>query len=324
MIKRLCTSDWQLADNQRDKYRLDWVKNELPKLIQKYKPDQLLVLGDVTESKDNHPASLVNEIVDLFYDLQKTCYVIILQGNHDFLHKEHPYFKFVSKFDNVEWIAKPTVLDNCLYLPHTRNHKQDWKRIDFSEHEFIFAHNIFEGVKANGQKLSGIPLTIFPDSACVISGDVHEPQSFDVLTYVGSPFTTDFGDDLQPRVLLLDDLKVKSIKVGGPQKRLLNCKWSHGDFVCSDIAHEGDIVKVRVELEMQHVAEWDAIRSKIIDWTAKNKLKLYTIIPQVVYDTNDASTIVNSQRKSDDEYLSDFVKRTGIDDQTAKIGKELI
>lgn len=326
-MRRLVSSDWQLADNQRDKYRLDWVKNELPKLVDKYKPDQLLVLGDITEAKDAHPASLVNEIVDLFYDLQKTCYVIILQGNHDFLHKEHPYFKFVSKFDNVEWIAKPTDLDNCLYLPHTRDYKKDWKEVTFKNFEYIFAHNIFEGVKANGQKLSGIPLSTFPDGSCVISGDVHEPQSFDVLTYVGAPFLCDFGDDYQPRVLLLDDLKVKSIKVGGPQKRIINCSVNKiagkRELAFDHDSNAGDIVKIKVELCMEEVAEWNAIRSEIIDWCTKNKLKLHTISPVVAYDT-DASTIVNSQRKSDDEYLNDFVKRTGIDDRTAAVGKELL
>ncbi|MDE2589219.1 MAG: metallophosphoesterase, partial [Patescibacteria group bacterium] len=214
-------SDWQLTDNPRDRYRTDWVVNELPRLVDKYQPDQLLVLGDITESKDSHPATLVNEVVEIFYQLSKQCEVVILQGNHDFLHKDSPFFQFLIRFDNIRWIANPTVTDNCLYLPHTRNYKKDWEALDFAGHDFIFAHNLFQGTKVNGQKLSGIPTNIFPDDSMCISGDVHEPQTVDVVTYVGSPFTTDFGDDFQSRVLLLDHLSVKSIKVYGPQKRII-------------------------------------------------------------------------------------------------------
>lgn len=212
-----------MADNARDRYRTDFVVKTLPELVGKHKPDQLLILGDVTEHKDQHPARLVNELVNALCDLAAShkLEIIVLQGNHDFLSNAHPFFAFLENFKGIRWIAKPEVLDNCLYLPHTRDYKKDWKGIDFKGHDFIFAHNIFEGVKANGQKLSGIPTKIFPEDAFVISGDVHEPQSFDCVTYVGSPFTTDYGDDYQGRVLLLKGLKAKSIKVFGPQKRLV-------------------------------------------------------------------------------------------------------
>jgi metallophosphoesterase superfamily enzyme len=33
----------------RDRYRTDFVVQTLPVLIEKYKPDQLLILGDLTE-----------------------------------------------------------------------------------------------------------------------------------------------------------------------------------------------------------------------------------------------------------------------------------
>lgn len=220
-MKRLISSDWQLTDNPRDKYRTDWVVNELPKLIDKYKPDQLLVLGDLTESKDAHPAPLVNEIVNCFCSLAESVEIVVLQGNHDFLHNEHPFFAFLENFKSIHWISKPEVLDGCLYLPHTRDYKKDWKGINFNGHDFILAHNTFAGTKVNGQELSGIPTDIFPENCCVVSGDVHEPQQVGPIIYVGSPFLVDFGDDFQPRVLLLEDLKVKSIKVSGLQKRVI-------------------------------------------------------------------------------------------------------
>lgn len=325
-MRRIVTSDWQLCDNARDRYRTDFVVNQIPKLIEKYKPDQLLVLGDLTEAKDNHPASLVNEMVDFFCSLAQSfeIEIIVLQGNHDFLHNGHPFFKFIENYRSLHWIARPEVLDNCLYLPHTRNYKRDWKGIDFKSHDYIFAHNIFEGVKANGQKLSGIPTRIFPDGCCVISGDVHEPQSFDLVTYVGAPFLCDFGDSYDPRVLLLDGLKIKSIKVGGPQKRLIEVFWKEGmQFRRTGDFNPGDIVKVKSYLEMEHVAHWDRLRSHLSQWLADQGAIVSTIIPVVTYAQGARAEPIG-QRKSDKQYFDAFVSRNGIDERSAAIGKEIV
>mgnify|MGYP001553585418 FL=1 len=330
-MRRLCTSDWQLTDNPRDRYRTTFVVNEIPKLVEKYKPDQLIFLGDLTENKDEHPASLVNEVVEFFSFISCKTDVIILQGNHDFLHKEHPFFAFVENFKNIHWISKPEVLDGCLYLPHTRDYKQDWKDVDFKGHDFIFCHNLFDGVKANGQKLSGIPTSIFPDDAVVLSGDVHEPQELDggKVIYVGSPFLTDFGDDFQPRILLLDDLKIKSIKVYGPQKRVIEATPEQGvggplRFRHSPQLHTSDIVKIKVNIGMEHVAEWDKWRSLAEKWAIDRGLVVNSIIPVVSYDVGERAKPVKGQRKSDKQYLEAFVSRSGIDKKTAEIGKEIV
>ena len=333
-MRRIVTSDWQLTDNPRDRYRTDFVVDALPELVNKYKVDQLIIAGDLTEEKDAHPAPLVNEIVYCFNNLSQVCEIIILQGNHDFLHNAHPFFEFLSCFDNIKWISKPTILDNCLFLPHTRDYKKDWANVDLkADYDFVFAHNIFTGVNAaNGHALSGIPPTIFPKDAMVISGDVHEPQIVNEnIVYVGSPLLCDFGDDYQPRVLLLDDLKVKSIKVYGQQKRLISVIWKNnapngGEDTYFDIgkASEGDIVKINVHIEMKHVSEWATIRQQIEDWAIQNKFVVNSIIPVVAYERGKRQQIVNGSSKSDNEYLDAFVKRLGVDEQIAQVGKELM
>lgn len=326
-MRRLVSSDWQLQDGARDRYRTNFVVDQLPKLLDKYKIDQLLCLGDVAEQKDNHPATLVNEIVDAFYNLQKQCKVIILQGNHDFLHKGHPYFHFVSKFDNVEWISKPTELDNCLYLPHTRDYKKDWKDVKFVGYDFIFAHNIFTGVSTNtGHALSGIPTNIFPDDCQVIAGDVHDPQELadGKIVYVGSPTLCDFGDDYAPRVLLLDDLKIKSIKVSGPQKRLIDISWDSDHCLVAPGVNEGDIVKIRVQLRMKDVAVWAAIRQEVESWATKCKFVVNTIQPVVNQVVGERQKLVKSSKKEDAEYLVSFVKRLGVDKETAEVGANIL
>jgi hypothetical protein len=333
---RLVTYDWQLDSNPRDRYRINFVVEQLPKLIDKYKVEQLLFLGDICEQKDSHPAPLVNEIVNAFHDLSQQCEVIILQGNHDFLHNAHPFFEFVNRFKNICWISKPTERDGCLYLPHTRDYKKDWANIGFTkDYAYIFAHNIFSGVSTNtGHALSGIPPSIFPNNAFVISGDVHEPQTFHPviggsITYVGSPTLCDFGDFYQPRVLLLDDLKVKSIKVFGQQKRLVQCTWDESKplkarFEYPHQTSENDIVKINVHLEMKHVSEWAIIREQVEAWAIKNNFVVHAIVPVVAYEAGKRQSIVNSSRKSDAQYLETFVGRLGVDERTAAVGKEII
>lgn len=327
-MRRLISSDWQLAYNDRDRYRTDFVVKTLPKLIDNYKVDQLLVLGDICEAKDSHPAPLVNEIVNTFHDLSKKCEIIILEGNHDYLHENHPFFEFVACFDNISWISVPTVRDNCLYLPHTRDYKKEWGDVNFEGHDFIFAHNIFTGVSTQtGHALAGIPPSIFPKDAVCISGDVHEPQIINEnIIYVGSPTLTDFGDDYTPRVLLLDDLNIKSIKVGGQQKRLINVGWLDG--VIPDglyhKANQGDIVKIQVNLEMKDVAEWAMIRQEVEQWAAKKNFVVNSIIPNIAYVKGERQKIINSSQKSDTNYLNAFVNRLGIDDKTMEVGKGII
>jgi len=327
-MRRLVTSDWQLDANPRDRYRLDFVTKTLPELIDKYKIDQLLVLGDITEAKDNHPALLVNEIVQAFVQLSSKCEILILQGNHDFQAKDHPFFQFLSQFKNIFWISGIFHKDNCLFLPHTRNYKQDWKNVDFEGHDFIFAHNIFTGVNTQtGHALSGIPTTIFPEDSQVISGDVHESQELDngKIVYVGSPTLCDFGDSYQPRVLLLDGLKMRSIKVYGQNKRLISLDWAGGGMSkAAQSVNENDIVKIQVQIQMTDVAKWAEIRQEVEDWAIQNKFVINTIAPVVAYDSGERQKIVKSVRKTDHQYVQSFVQRNGVDKETADIGRELI
>lgn len=325
-MKILVTGDLQLAPGDRDKYRLDFLSNTLPGLIRKHKPDQLIIAGDLTEPKDNHPADLVNKIVTEMSSLAKLCKIIILQGNHDFLHKSYPFFQFLEHIPNIQWIGVPTEQDGCLFLPHTRDYKKDWKDMNMEGYNYIFAHNIFSGVTANGLKMSGVPSTIFPDDAVVISGDVHEPQSFDVITYVGSPYLCDHGDSYNPRVLLLDALSIKSIKVSGPQKRLVTVDWKtnyeqadfHGEV------REGDIVKFKVNIGMDHVADWVNIRELVSSWGISRGLVMNTIQPVVEVIQGERQKLVKGKHKSDNQFFEAYVARAGIDAKSAEVGKELM
>jgi 3',5'-cyclic AMP phosphodiesterase CpdA len=218
-MKVLITSDLQFSDNPRDAYRFG-IRDQITDLIKHHNVDWLYILGDLTEAKDQHPASLVNKITSIIRTWSRHTKVLILQGNHDYLDIAHPFFEFLKNFDGVKWVAAPTTFNGAIFLPHTRHYARDWNDLDL--YGQVYAHNIFEGTKAgNGHVLDGIPLTEFQPNTRIVSGDVHEPQSFGCVTYVGSPYTCDHGDDYDPRVLLIEGDKMTSIPVSGPQKRLV-------------------------------------------------------------------------------------------------------
>jgi hypothetical protein len=179
-------------------------------------------------------------------------------------------------------------------------------------------------VKANGESLSGIPLSVFPDDVFVVAGDVHEPQTLGVVTYVGSPCLCSFGDSYQPRVLLLDGLDVKSIKVQGQQKRLIDIVWPAEPMMDYFKANDGDIVKIRAHIKMEHVAQWSEIRQEIEQWAVENKFIINTIVPEVEYVHGERAKVVKGDKKSDNQYLTAYVKRSGADAATAKVGQGII
>lgn len=342
----LITADIHLNINPRDAYRHDWQK-EFRRLARKYKVDAALILGDLTDQKEEHKSALVNALVEHIYQLSRICTVIVLRGNHDLASlSETPFFEFIQRLENVFWVGEPTLawdpedltpalrseLAGAAWLPHTPNYQRDWQGLDLRRPELIFTHNTFAGAEVGARKLEGIPTDIFADGSCVTSGDVHTPQSFDVVTYVGAPYTIDFGDNYKPRVLLADPSnrlgELKSIPCTGPQKRLLEI--SSDSETASQLAKKkgfnpNDIVKVRVNLGRGAFARWSEITDKIHQWGHRHGYVIDMIQPVVDKPTNrERAARALASPQSDKELLKVYAKRQNIDAQTTQIGLELL
>src|ERR1700678_2446598 len=130
----LVTGDIHWSENAKEDYRHQWVK-WLVTTIQKKEATTLIILGDLTNSKDRHDAWLTNKVADHIHELSNICKVIIQMGNHDYLATDNPFFEFLRFIPNVRWIGVPTSfqvedIGNCLFLPHTRNYKKDLVMLD--------------------------------------------------------------------------------------------------------------------------------------------------------------------------------------------------
>lgn len=338
----LAISDLHISANKRDHYRLDFLE-ALIGILERRQPDCLLILGDLTEEKDRHPARVVNAVVALIHAYSLICPVVILQGNHDYRSEGHPFFAFTQCLKDVYWINTPTIgsdlqrevgyiFKNDLFLPHTFDHERDWAahKADIQAGRFsrIYAHNAFSGANlgSGAPTADGIPLAYLGKAKSVIAGDIHIPQTVGgIVTYCGAPYRVDFGDDYEPRFLVIeqDTQKLRSVGCGGwPQKRLFEI--SKTAVLDKLETNEGDVVKLRIHV--RNMKDWAAINAEASEWATKRQITLHLCEPIIKRVDADRSIVVAAPESdlSDDDILRQFAKRHSVDEETLDAGLELV
>lgn len=334
-MRALITSDWHLTDNIRDEYRWGFVERWLPNFLIEEHPAFMIFAGDATEAKGNHSAELVNRLVSAFSALADLCPIVFIPGNHDGLSPEFPFFKFLSSLrgDRIYWVPNPLRLHTVpnvptafvagkrtLLLPYTRNYEKDWEEIDFKSYDWVIAHQSFAGAKSeSGFTLSGIPLSYFPKGLRIISGDVHKPQTYGALTYIGSPYTVDHGDDFEGRVLLWDGEEFDSIPVPGPQKRLFEV--SSIKELLKQKPAVGDIVKVR--LDISSYDEWPEAKVQIEEWVRARGVTLHIATP-IIQQAVTRSSKIETKSMTDEEILEAYAQKRNVSKAYVSSGFKLL
>jgi hypothetical protein len=275
----LITSDLHLTDQPITEYRwglFPWLAEQ----IKKHHVRSLLILGDVTDSKDRHSAELVNRIVTAINSLPIDN-IIIMAGNHDWLKQGQEFFRFLSLLPHVQFITKPHEdIDQhgplAMFMPYSKNPSKEWAGMDFSHYDLLFMHQTIKGaVASNGQEMDGEELPSFAGPR-TYSGDIHVPQVIGGLTYVGSPYHVHFGDKFKPRCILLDrqgkqsDLHFETI-----QRVVI--KVSSFDQLRGMMFRDGDQVKLRVELPESEAHAWSRIRRQYVEWLMAHRVEVHGV-----------------------------------------------
>lgn len=323
----LATADWHLTDLPRDSYRHKW-QAELLHFVHKYKPKAVLINGDITEAKDEHSAQLTNAVADHVHQLSQLTEVVIIMGNHDYAAEDAPFFAFLRHMPHVEWVGRPMLCTGdhplaslrAMLLPHTRSPEQDWKDLPFRQAEWVFAHAAFAGASENGRALSGIDPKLAGDKR-IIAGDVHTPQEFGPVTYIGAPYTVDFGDDYKPRVLLVDKDGYKSVPCTGPQKRLIEVDSL--EKLRKARVSPDDIVKVRLNLPGTEQTKRQEVADAVYGWGEKQGINIYQL-QTVFHEKVEIRPAAKVDRMSDQELLTSYARERGVDKVTLAIGREII
>ncbi len=330
-LPALLCSDLHLTGKPDDEYRwslFPWLRQQCAH----WEVQTLAILGDLTDAKDFHNAELVNRIVN---ELVLTNAAVgrsmkILQGNHDYLRAGHPFFGFLSKLPNMEFVAKITDSsaegESCLWLPHTRTPAKDWAGLDLSHYAQVFMHQTITGAKAsNGQLMEGEALPDLSAAGKIWSGDIHVPQIIGPIEYVGSPYHVHFGDRFRPRcVLLLPRGRVEVLRF--PCLSRITLDVESLDALKAERLRAGDQVKVRLHLKTAEAYEWQRIRRDALDWLKAREVQVYGI--ELIAPKHRKRVRVSDSRQAKtldtENILFDYVQREELGPTALEVGLELM
>jgi UDP-2,3-diacylglucosamine pyrophosphatase LpxH len=282
-LPAIIVSDPHFTASPNDEYRWGlwpWLAEE----IKAEKARTLLILGDLTDAKDYHPAELVNRLTAAIAAVPVD-EVIILAGNHDWLKQGGVFFKFLEKLQKprVRVITEPTEdlgTDDadpaCMFLPYTKNPARDWKDKDFSHYHFLFMHQTAPGsIASNGQKMEGEEMPPL-NAEKVYSGDIHVPQKIGAIEYVGSPYHVHFGDAFKPRCLVINRYR-KAYDLHFPTISRVAVKISAMEELDEMGIKADDQVKVTFVLDEADAHRWSTIRRRVSEDIRGRKAHLHGI-----------------------------------------------
>ena len=327
-MRWLVTTDTHLSDKARDEYRFGlfpWLKKQHAK----HKVDRIALLGDLTESKDRHSSKLVNRIVEELRQLPPP--IDIPRGNHDGLDPSNPFFGFLNHIEGLRFFIEAFFDEKtkATFIPHCRTQAE----LDVAcglmpkKPDFVFTHITTAGsIAETGATLSGLsasPINALKPRVGVYSGDVHVPQSHDNVTYVGAPYHVRFGDNFEPRVLLIDNGKETNLHFDCPRKYSLTVT-SADDIINHPKLRTGDQLKLTVDIAREEAVEWQAIRKQILDACREGGLDVFGIDCNIKTTKQKERVALEMNSRSNHDILEAFCNNEGIASSIRKIGADLL
>lgn len=333
-LPALLVSDTHLTAKPADEYR--WgLFPFLEQVIKKYMVQTLIHAGDLTDAKDYHVSTLTNRVVRSVAGLASSgAEVWVMHGNHDYLRRGHAYFEFLSTVPGCNFVTRPMELPDAgkgpltFLAPHSREPAVDWRGLDFSHYDFMIMHQTVTGSRAsNGQVMTGEEMPAL-NAVKTWSGDIHVPQVIGAVEYIGSPYHVHFGDDFQPRCVLIDrrrqviDLHFDTIKritidACSPEDMLMNLLF----------VRPGDQVKVKVWLEPSVRHDWRVIERECVAVLKASKADVHSLEMRADSKAHAKDIGIGGQRTrslTDDEAILRFVESNELGADAYEAGLEVL
>jgi predicted phosphodiesterase len=326
----LLIGDLHLTDHARDQYRFgifNWIRQQQVKTP----VAATFLMGDITNEKDKHSATLVNKIVAGLVSLQPPVYII--RGNHDYkADQTNPFFDFLNHIEGLTFATNPTVITaarRVALIPHYRTQDEFDDAIKAASRQdtaCYFVHQTFDGAIAeSGVRLMGLsasPIESLKPPLGVYAGDVHKPQAQGIVTYIGCPYQVRFGDNFEPRCIYVRKDGVESYPwYEAPRKWSLTVRGPENLLNNQNLV-PGDQVKLTLELAREEAVEWKRIKQEVLAACDKLDLEVYG----VTLDIKTVSTKRIFKPKNTDyiSTLEEFCKTENISSAIQRKGKELI
>jgi DNA repair exonuclease SbcCD nuclease subunit len=185
--------------------------------IEELKPDYLINLGDTFHTKNNIQITVQNEYQNFIEKISKKVKVINLVGNHDWgiQYSEHP-FNALKFMPNVTVVEDVFTLGKCAFISYCRETTRFQEMLERAGHniERVFAHMDMNGFTPGSGWEEVSPFfdpEYFKNYKQIISGHLHLAQNKTLssgteIIFVGSAYTTDFGESDQEKRFLYMDL----------------------------------------------------------------------------------------------------------------------
>ena len=327
----IITADLHLTDNPRDADRWNlfpWIESQLKATGSR----QVVILGDVTDAKDRHSASLVNKLVDAVMRLSINAEVLFLQGNHDFVNEGSPFFAFLRQMEKtVHFFTEPETWDvdgkTATFVPCTRDWEAAYGRVNWAGcgSKYIFCHQTFDGAIAeNGTGLPGISPTVFANyKGSIFSGDIHTPQKVGKINYIGAPYRIHFGDSFKPRVVLLKDGKTTDLHFPGRGRELIVGRNIRDlEKVDHDI---GTQTKIRIRLKRSEYPEWPAMRKAIKALADRRRWEICGLeLASLKTKDKELPEEAQQEGQSPEDILGNYITSKKLGKALAAVGRELL
>lgn len=180
----------------------------------KHNIDTIAVLGDLFDNRKFIGQRTHDVAMNIVTNIWKDFNVILILGNHDQYYKEQPTPNWLNMFkdsNNVTIVdIKPHIVDDCCFIPW------DYDITKIQKCNYLFGHLEINSFYMNNYyacNTSHLNTNNFDKFKAVYSGHFHFPQTYNNITYIGSPFQQTFGDVGSNRgYYIFDDGKIEFIK----------------------------------------------------------------------------------------------------------------
>lgn len=292
--------------------------------------DEIYILGDTTDRKDRHGASLVNKFVDALVCLHDNtgAEIFILMGNHDAPLQGRPFWNFLNKL-GIYYITQPCYSKDVLLLPFSNNPLEDWKELKLFESAALMMHQTIAGAVIERNRIistDACPMPVLPRMP-IFSGDIHRPQRIGAITYVGASHPVRFGEDWRCRALLIHGNDwANPIEVPLPHIRRqildLDASTNAKDL---DYLKQDDQVRIRWHMTKAQLSDWP-IQKEVLQAWANGKGVQVLSMEAKLEDTfrHEDAAVVQREIASPEQVIRDFGLDQKLDELTISTGLELI
>lgn len=207
---------------------------EIEKILNKYRFDLVVVLGDVLDTHERIHMSVHKRACEFLLMISRYVETYVLVGNHDrvnnqdFMTDIHPFTGLERENLHIVWKTQKIKFSDKFiffvpYVPPGKFEKAlEAESFDPETAKLIFAHQEFRGCKM-GAIVSQEGDEWPEDYPEVISGHIHDYQKLGNITYAGTPFQHGFSDSIDKKLMAIsikeNKIKKKRIEIDVIRKR---------------------------------------------------------------------------------------------------------